>query len=73
VDQNNGDWQSLYSDALIELDQTKLRQKIEAAEQAIGERLTAALHGRLPLEAKEQAAIEDARHFLRYLKDHPAA
>jgi hypothetical protein len=66
---NNGDWQTLYYDAVAELDPVQLLQKIEAAQRAIGDRLREA-H---PINADEQRAIEDARHNLNFLKRHPAA
>jgi hypothetical protein len=65
-------WQSLYSDALVELDPIKLLQKIDVAQEAIGDRLNGALHGRNPIDSDERQAIEDARHNLRFLKKHPA-
>lgn len=66
-------WQSLYNDAVAELDRIKLLPKIEAAQKAIGDRLEGALHGRNPINANEQQAIKDARYNLHYLKKHPAA
>jgi hypothetical protein len=65
-------WQSLYSDALVELDPIKLLQKIDAAQEAISDRLNDALHGRDPIDVDEWRAIEDARHNLQFLKKHPA-
>jgi hypothetical protein len=73
VNQNGGAWQSLYNDAVVELDRIKLLQKIEAAQQAIVERLNDALHGRNLIDADEEQAIEDARYNLHFLKKHPAA
>ena len=70
---NNGDWQKLYYDAVVELDPVQLLQKIEAAQRAIGDRLNDALHGKYPIDANEQQAIEDAQHNLYFLKKHPAA
>jgi hypothetical protein len=70
---NNGDWQTLYYDAVAELDPAQLLQKIEAAQRAISERLNDALHGRNPIDAYEKQLIEDARHTLGFLKSHPAA
>ena len=65
-------WQSLYSDALVELDPIKLLQKIDAAQKAIGDRLNDALGGRNPIDVDEWQAMEDARHNLQFLKKHPA-
>jgi hypothetical protein len=69
----NGNWQSLYNDAVVELDRIKLLQKIEAAQKAIGNRMEDGFLGRLPIDAPERQAIEDARHNLYFLKKHPAA
>ena len=69
----NGNWQSLYNDAVVELDRIKLLQKIEAAQKAIGNRMEDDFLGRLPIDAAERQAIEDARHNLYFLKKHPAA
>jgi hypothetical protein len=68
----NGNWQSLYNDAVVELDPIALLQKIEAAQKAIGNRMEDAFLGRLPIDAAERQAIEDARHNLYFLKKHPA-
>ncbi|HWY59779.1 MAG TPA: hypothetical protein VNZ03_35275 [Terriglobales bacterium] len=67
------DWQTLYYDAVGELDRARLLQKIELAHKAIGHRMEDDLLGRLPIEAAERQAIEDARHNLYFLKKHPAA
>jgi hypothetical protein len=66
----NGDWQTLYYDAVVELDPIALLQKIEAAQRAIVDRLQ---NTGKPIDANEQQLIEDARHNLYFLKKHPAA
>jgi hypothetical protein len=68
--QNGSKWQSLYNDAVAELDPIKLLDKIEAVERAIGDRLRDAVN---PIPANEQQLIEDARQNLHFLKKHPAA
>jgi hypothetical protein len=73
TNQNGSNWQSLYNDAVAELDPPLLLQKIEAAQKAIGDRLEDALHGRNPINANELQLIEEARHNLHFLKKHPAA
>jgi hypothetical protein len=75
MSENGNGWQSLYNDAVVELDRIKLLQKIELAHKAIGNRMEDAMLGRLPIEAAERQAIEDARynHNLHFLKKHPAA
>jgi hypothetical protein len=73
MSKNGNGWQSLYNDAVAELDRAKLLQKIELAHKAIGNRMEDAMLGRLPIEAAERQAIADARHNLYFLKKHPAA
>ena len=65
----NGNWQTLYYDAVVELDPVKLLQKIEAAQKAIGDRL----RDEHAIDSNEQQLIEDARHNLYFLRKHPAA
>jgi|SRR5579872_4951877 len=69
----NSRLQTLYNNAVVELDPTLLLQKIEAAQRAILDRLDDALHGRDPINDDEEQAIEDARRNLYSLKRHPAA
>jgi hypothetical protein len=69
----NGNWQSLYNDAVVEVDRIKLLERIAATQRAIGDRLEDALQGRNPIDANEQQLIEDARYNLHFLKKHPAA
>ena len=52
--QNGSHWESLYNDAIAELDPIKLLDKIAVAERAIGVRLEDALHGRNPIDANER-------------------
>jgi hypothetical protein len=61
----NGNWLTLYNDAVVELDSIKLRDKIEAAQKAIGDRNS--------INGNERELIEDARRNLYFLKKHPAA
>jgi hypothetical protein len=69
ANQNGSAWQSLYNDAVVELDPIALLQKIEAAQKAISDRLSEAL----PIDGTEEQLIEDARRNLYFLKKHPAA
>jgi hypothetical protein len=73
MSENGKGWQALYNDAGVELDRMKLLQKIETAQRAIVDRLDDALHGRNPINADEEQAIEDAQYNLYFLKKHPAA
>jgi hypothetical protein len=73
MSESGNGWQSLYNDAVVELDRIKLLEKIELAHKAIGNRMEDAMLGRLPIEAAERQAIEDARYNLHFLKKHPTA
>ena len=68
TDVQNGNWLTLYNDAVVEFDPIKLLDKIEAAERAIADRLR-----EHPIDDTEQQLIEDARHNLYFLKKQPAA
>lgn len=68
MNQNGSVWRTLYNDAVVELDQIKLLQKIEVAQKAIGNRMEDVLLGRLPIDAAERQAIEVARNNLYLLK-----
>jgi hypothetical protein len=73
VNQNSSNWKAFYQDALLELDPEKMPQKIDAAQNAIADRVEDGLHGRCPIGPAERQRIADARHYLSYLKEHPAA
>lgn len=60
------EWQEPYQQALLELDQKKLRDHIAAAERAISNRLRAI--ARDSNHHAERQAIEDALSSLRVLK-----
>lgn len=60
------EWQNSFLQALLELDQEKLRDRVAAAEAAISHRLEAIAHD--PLQQEERQAIEDALSSLRILK-----
>lgn len=60
------EWQEPYQQALLELDQKKLRERIAAAETAISNRLRA-IAGDANHHAERQA-IDDALSSLRVLK-----
>ena len=59
-------WQACYRDALIELDQDKLIERVREAERAIDDRLKALSSSRETL--MEMQAIQDALANLRCLK-----
>ena len=60
------EWQEPFLQALLELDEEKLRERVVAAEVAISHRLNAIAHD--PLQQTERQAIEDALSSLRILK-----
>lgn len=64
-------WLKIYHDALLETDWTKIEEKIETAEIAIGERLHefSLNHGGTP---EENQAVADARHALNVLRNEVA-
>jgi len=59
-------WAELYRSALLELDRSKLPQKIETAHLAIQQRINELLQQKAVTE--EQLALEDALRGLRSLK-----
>jgi hypothetical protein len=59
-------WQKDYQDALIEVDRSKLGQRIEAAEAAINRRLQELSQN--SNHHTERRVIEDALRSLRFLK-----
>ena len=73
MSENSNSWKTFYQDALLELDPEKMPQKIDAAQNAIADRVEDGLQGRRPIGAAEQQRIADARHYLSYLERHPAA
>ncbi len=63
-------WQSLYNDAVFELNPIALLQKIEAAQRVIADRLKDMGN---PIDAHERELIEEAQQNLYFLRKHPAA
>jgi|HubBroStandDraft_6_1064221.scaffolds.fasta_scaffold991315_2 hypothetical protein len=57
-------WRELYMAAVVEVDRNKLRQRVQAAEDAL--RARASLDG--PIARDERIAMEDAMSALRVLK-----
>lgn len=62
-------WKQAFQDAVFELDPTRLRPKLDAAQRAIEQRLSQVLSdgGSTPREAME---LEDAKRTIRYLERH---
>lgn len=64
------DWKLRYDDALREKDGPRRHQRMEAAKNAIVDRLEDSLHGRQPLSSMERVQIEDACRNLLLLRKH---
>jgi hypothetical protein len=64
------EWQKPFEQALLELDEEKLSERVAAAESAIFRRLQVIAYD--PLQHAERHAIEDALSSLRILKRTPA-
>lgn len=64
------DWKLRYDDALREKDGSRRHQRMEAAKNAIVDRLEDSLHGRQPLSSMERVQIEDACRNLLLLRKH---
>ncbi len=62
-------WKQAFQDAVFELDPTRLRPKLDAAQRAIEQRLSQVLSdgGSTPREVME---LEDAKRTIRYLERH---
>jgi hypothetical protein len=62
-------WKQAFQDAVFELDPTRLRPKLDAAQKAIEQRLSQVLSdgGSTPREVME---LEDAKRTIRYLERH---
>lgn len=60
------EWQKPFLQALLELDEEKLSERVAAAEAAISKRLQVIAYD--PLQQMERHAIEDALSSLRILK-----
>lgn len=62
-------WKQAFQDAVFELDPTRLRPKLDAAQRAIEHRLSQVLSdgGSTPREVME---LEDAKRTIRYLERH---
>ena len=65
---NQSAWKQAYQDALFELDQTRLRPKVEAAMKAVQERLfEVRFH---PADRRELMQLEDAKRKIMSLVEH---
>ena len=63
------EWEQLYQQALLELDESRLSELILKAEQAARKRLTEIQsNGRTPVQFEERHKVEDALSSLEYLR-----
>ena len=73
MNRHYGSWRTFFEAALFETQPIKLAKKIDAAQDAINDRLEDSLHGRHSLDPFERQAIENALNYLRILKHDEAA
>jgi hypothetical protein len=63
------EWEQLYQQALLELDDAKLKERISAAEKAVNKRLVEIQgNGKPNQQSEERHKLEDALHSLQYLR-----
>ena len=67
------EWKSHYEAALREKDDRRRYQRMQAAKNAIVDRLEDSLHGRQPLSSAERVQIEEACRELLLLRSHQRA
>ena len=65
---NQSAWKQAYQDALFELDQTRLKPKLEAAFKAVQDRLLEVRFD--PADRRELMELEDAKRTIGFLRKH---
>jgi hypothetical protein len=65
---NQSTWKQAYQDALFELDQTRLKPKLEAAFKAVQDRLLEVRFD--PADRRELMELEDAKRTIGFLRKH---
>jgi len=65
---NQSVWKQVYQDALFEVDQTRLRPKLEAALRAVQDRMFEVRSD--PTDRRELMELEDAKRTLVFLRKH---
>jgi hypothetical protein len=65
---NQSMWKQVYQDALFELDQTRLKPKLEAALKAVQDRLLEVRSD--PADRRELMKLEDAKRTIAFLRKH---
>jgi outer membrane protein OmpA-like peptidoglycan-associated protein len=63
---NQSIWKQVYQDALFELDQTRLKPKLEAALKAVQDRLLEVRSD--PADRRELMELEDAKRTIGFLR-----
>jgi hypothetical protein len=67
---SNQVWKQVYQDALFEVDQTRLRPKLEAALKAVENRLSEVGSDPAPTDRRELMELEDAKRMIVFLGQH---
>jgi hypothetical protein len=67
-DNNQSVWKQIYQDALFEVDQTRLRPKLEAALKAVQDRMFEVRSD--PTDRRELRDLEHARRTIVFLGNH---
>jgi len=65
---NQSVWKQVYQDALFEIDQTRLRPKLEAALKAVQDRIFEVRSD--PTDRRELIELEDAKRTIVFLRKH---
>ena len=65
---NQSVWKQAYQDALFEVDQTRLRPKLEAALKAVQDRMFEVRSD--PTDRRELMELEDAKRTIVFLRKH---
>ena len=65
---NQSMWKQVYQDALLELDQTRFKPKLEAALKAVQDRLLEVRSD--PADRRELMELEDAKRTIGFLRKH---
>jgi hypothetical protein len=64
---SNQVWKQVYQDALLEVDQRRLRPKLEAAWKAVQDRLSEVRSDPAPTDRRELMELEDAKRMVVFL------
>jgi hypothetical protein len=67
---SNQVWKQVYQDALFEVDQTRLRPKLEAALKAVENRLSEVGSDPALTDRRELMELEDAKRMIVFLGQH---